>query len=808
MAEKPKFDPSQPFSVVEDTKPKFDPSKPFEVASSQKEPETSLPEALKTGVFEGATLGYIDELAGGLEAAGQAVGLKGLGAPTLGEIETQSPKLSLDELMNAYQTARDRRRAITAKQSQDRPGAVALGNIVGGVGTAPLMPAVSTVKGAAALGGLTGLGMSEADLTKGDVAGAAQDTALNAVMGAGLAKVIPAAGKTLPAVGAATGAAIGGGASLLDDSASTDDVMRNTVTGGLIGLGAGTAAGLAGKAVKAGVNKFLPENIKTAYDLGKQGQRIGTKEFYDTIKGEVEETTGKLAKPIIEEKQKQAETALKAKELFESQKQKTIDSFEKDLAELTNKQKLLEENYMLTAQQNKAEGYTKLAQNKLELANAIDDNLNRLNKQNMEDLNDIYKQADQANVAVNSSPILEKFKEGLKTLGLELSPSQNELLNHYDGDISLSKIRSLKELVYTFTENEKTSAGRKYARDAYKELNDLAADTLMANPATQDLGNALVNNNKKAQALINFDETFGKFTEVEDAKSRSLNLLKQLEMAKKNVAQTEAEANALAKAKQFEQAVVPAMNKISPDLATAAQVSAEQNAATSQAVEAIPTKLKQNPLAPQMENLQSQLKKVKASKYIPEIKKANDIYANFSDDEKAVMNQIRPLLAKTEQQTGNFNAENQIKEIVNAYKAKHGDAAATDMFSKMENLANKIELAGIDNVIDDVPNGTSTYALVKAAKNILPTLANIVGKAQSNVNKTSTALISKPIDNLNSYIARVTGKTDNVSLTLQKMLDNVKNMPKEKQETAMFAIMQNPVYRQKLNQDDSNSNKK
>lgn len=139
-------------------------------------------EALLRGGAQGVTAGFGDELAA---AAGAAL-TDNSNKPTFGE---------------RYQELRDSFRRDNAAAAEAHPVAFTAGSVAGG---APLAIATGGGIGAnAALGAANGLGSSNADLTKGDVAGALEDTVKGAALGAGAAGV----GKVLARAPAVAGAA-------------------------------------------------------------------------------------------------------------------------------------------------------------------------------------------------------------------------------------------------------------------------------------------------------------------------------------------------------------------------------------------------------------------------------------------------------------------------------------------------------------------------------------------------------------------------------------------------------------------------
>lgn len=160
------------------------------------EPPSVIGSGLR-GLTSGVTLGYDDELQGAMGAAGRAAGIKNLGSfhplDPNSHLEYDSPTLSPDELMNAYRSNRDASRAQQALDIKTNPKASFAGNLAGGL--------MNPLKMAPLVGGaITGLGNSEADLTHGDVLGAAKDTGTGAVLGKTIDAGLGLAGKGIGAI--------------------------------------------------------------------------------------------------------------------------------------------------------------------------------------------------------------------------------------------------------------------------------------------------------------------------------------------------------------------------------------------------------------------------------------------------------------------------------------------------------------------------------------------------------------------------------------------------------------------------------
>lgn len=164
-----------------------------EIEALRKRPEdkTSPGVAAALGASQGLSFGFGDEIAGAAKAGYDTV---------FGEDK-------FSDLPDTYRRERDVERQRLSKAEKDQPGAYLGGNIAGSVGSA-FIPGVGQamlpVKGASlganllragAAGAVTGLGASQADLTKGEVGKATEDTFIGGLTGAGTAGAFNAAGK-------------------------------------------------------------------------------------------------------------------------------------------------------------------------------------------------------------------------------------------------------------------------------------------------------------------------------------------------------------------------------------------------------------------------------------------------------------------------------------------------------------------------------------------------------------------------------------------------------------------------------------
>lgn len=161
----------------------------WEEISSERQPSSdesdiSRLESGVRGAAQGASLGFADEITGGLEAAG----------------DVAFGPAQLSDLVEQYRMRRDESRQAYEAAQEANPGTYLAGEIGGGIAgavipgmaaargvqgaaTAAKVLAPAGIKGAAALGGAYGLGSTEADLTEGELGDAAIDTAAGALFG-------------------------------------------------------------------------------------------------------------------------------------------------------------------------------------------------------------------------------------------------------------------------------------------------------------------------------------------------------------------------------------------------------------------------------------------------------------------------------------------------------------------------------------------------------------------------------------------------------------------------------------------------
>jgi hypothetical protein len=256
MAEE--FDPDK-FLAKTETQSDFDPDAFLAQNQQPSEPERKRIEAGIQGVLQEGTVGFLDELAGVAEAAGQAVGIKGLGQE-FGKQELQKPLgLDMEGLLDAYRSGRDVRRERLEQLEKDEPTAFTTGQVAGMVA-----PVVAT-GGAAAASNLLTRGAGK---TLGSVA---------------RQEAKKQAGR-LAASGATVGGAGAAGFSEKDILEEPEELLKD------VAMGAGLGA-----AISTATPSALKIGEKAAKSIGR-GIKTGTKQLTSVLAGLKDETLEEVLK--------------------------------------------------------------------------------------------------------------------------------------------------------------------------------------------------------------------------------------------------------------------------------------------------------------------------------------------------------------------------------------------------------------------------------------------------------------------------------------------------------------------------------
>jgi hypothetical protein len=167
------------------------------------QPDISTAESFGRGVAEDVSFGFIDELAGGLEAAGSRLGIRGLGGK-LSDLRFETEADARQTADQIYRQARDAKRAEQAAAKEAHPTAFLAGEVTGGIAGA-FVPGVGWVSSGGKLAAKT---TTKAAAKAGMIGGAKS----GAIYGAGKAEELEdvpldVAGGAV--VGGVAGAALG-----------------------------------------------------------------------------------------------------------------------------------------------------------------------------------------------------------------------------------------------------------------------------------------------------------------------------------------------------------------------------------------------------------------------------------------------------------------------------------------------------------------------------------------------------------------------------------------------------------------------
>lgn len=167
-----------------------------QIRAARQQPETDLSSKLESGrrgFFQGASLGFKDELDGALEAVGSKIGLRGLGGG-FDEIRFETDEEDKESFKDVYSKRRDESRRRDKQAEVANPKSYMVGDITGSVilpGPAGKGKLATTVAKMAGIGAAQGFGRSEAE----DAKGLLKDTATSASISGALPVVTKGMGK-------------------------------------------------------------------------------------------------------------------------------------------------------------------------------------------------------------------------------------------------------------------------------------------------------------------------------------------------------------------------------------------------------------------------------------------------------------------------------------------------------------------------------------------------------------------------------------------------------------------------------------
>lgn len=471
--------------------------------------EPSKLDSLAAGAASGITLNNNDEIGAGLETA-MDLGHEVLNK--LGLSKSKSPRQVNKELaaegvkgdvgpqsiLDVYRQARDENRVRDQILMDANPKSYIAGNILGGIATAPLMPGASIAKGAtvaqkaltgaqtgAQVGAIAGLGNSEADITKGDLSGAIDDTAKGAAHGTLLGAAIP----------------------------------------------------LSVEGVKAGgkaVSSLIPDNWKTAYKFGKKGVKVDDA-LYEQTKNNLDRKSMEIVDPIMDEVNKN-----------QAAKAQQIAKIDDEINQLNLATERAKEVSIAKQNANNAKELNKINRGVVEIAKNVQKKVQDVKTSLGKEYNEIDELIEATGVFPENREIIGEMVESLKNSNLKDSLI-NSQLNKYQAFLDKKDMQSYRNLKAALNKDMNSSNLEisRPAKQAYMKLRDQYTQDLI-NEGQDVLAARLGNTNKRWNAVKQIEDNFlddiyaNSATGQVHASNKTINTIQNsLEKNPKGIAETE-----------------------------------------------------------------------------------------------------------------------------------------------------------------------------------------------------------------------------------------------------------------------------
>jgi hypothetical protein len=807
----------------EDTEPLFDDTEPIDEGSETIEKEEpGLLNTLAAKLSQGATLGFDDELAGGLSAAGTALGVKNLGGKMkdVGLTE-EGPTLDMDKILAAYRGTRDQTRQTQQEMQDARPITSTVANVAGGLATLPAMPAKMLAPlGAAAPGAalttrmatgaanaiptaaVASAGLSNADLTQGEVGQAGKEIAQGTALGAGIGGALPAVGAGLKATG-----------------------------NGLSTFG----------------GKLIPESVKDAYQAGKEGVNIASQEFYDSTTKRLQDLVKFVSDPINKKSNQQTQQALEEISSLEGKLtqinndvKSSVGSTEaretarvqaelakraEDTAALEAKIQAMQEQAKKTVELGEAKAkalnqqdVVKLNQDTVNTAQKLQNQVATVKKALGKKYDELDKAAEATGIVPRNEEVIGNFAQKLSNnSGLPEAEVNNivKKLVPMHGKTDIQSYRNLKGVLSDYFENANPVV-RKTAKEAYANLKNNYANDLRAGNYGQ-IADDLADTNKRWSSAIELEDQFlsnlkpdrvtgqieaspdtiravGNFADKTPAQMAQSDYLSKLlgtldpEGAPGAIRQMTGLADDVMATKGFK----PDVPMLPDPRITQAQAQLDQmKAMPKPQVEALPTL--PNPEIGRLEAILAQAKaKAQGAGKIEglDLNAANPM---------ALQDELTGLLPKVGMNTGNDIAERKIGQTMDFLKKDQGSQFVDNLTETLKPLNKDVKLRNLVNrgSNEGVPTSLAQAAAAVAGGSVQA--ANVAGravKATQNFLKTGVAKLSDATpEQITQLSAQMAASGGTAGKEYAKVLSESLNKNGQSRNAIMFSLMQQPAFR-------------
>lgn len=738
---------------------------PADVVQEHTESEPiSKMESFGKGIQEGGTLGFADELQGGVEASAdkvhQFLNALGLTGPSVSQVNEQTNAPGPKSTLDLYREARDKSRQEMAAAQQANPGSFLGGAVAGGVATIPALPG----KVVAPLG--------------------------QAAEGAGwLARMGKAAANAAPL--SAVASAGGSNSDVLSDPGQ---VAKDVALGTPVGMGtAGVIQGAVIDPVIAGANlagKAVPNVIKTAFNRGRQGIDTTGDEFYNATNKGVNDVVNEVSLPILEQSQKQV-----------SEHANKMVNLDEQINVLKNQQA---ESLKLGQARN-------VAQNAKDIQ-AINQKTVQAAKNTQKYLGDVKKtlgsafdDIDTAAQATGINPDMGPAMDGLQdTLwhqsGLpegEIQSIVKKMWSTIDNKDGVQGFKNFKQVLSNYFEHANPVV-RRAAKQAYGRLKNDYAQALEQGGYGQ-IAQDMAETNKRWGALSELQEEFvdnlnrNRITNEIQASPDTINAMANFAgKDPKQLAKSEYMSNLMNTADP--QGAKPVLNQLS--------ALADETAA----VKAGPEELQQLP-NPELERLQALLNQTKKvdSAPIPGV--------DLPMDEIGMKKNLTNLLPKQGMNSGNDNAENTLSGIFDFLKSSKGSEYVDGLKSRLKPLNEDVALRNAQGgLTEGVP--LSGRDLLTRSLGGTTKVANIAGRTAKSVSDTankvnefvSKDILHRGVQQISDYTpqemtqlaTRFSSSGTMEGEAFARVLESAKGKNNISKNAIIFGLMQQPSFREML----------
>lgn len=730
----------------EDTEPLFEDTE--EIVEGPK--KMSNAQFFLKGAEQGMTLGFADELAGGIQSGMDK--LAQLGVPgLLPEGVTQTPDQQTQELLSqgfkgdlpsTYEGARNEARKEYKQAEQDNPGMYIGGNIAGGALTAAI---------------------------PGGVGAKLMQPLGSASKGAKLGEKILTAGVNAMPVGATIGAG-------MSEADNIKDLITDTTEGALLSGALGgslTGAGLlAGGAVsKTGdIIKTKTPSIYRAYEKGKEGIKTYGEDFRIETNERLQNMTNKLKEFVVS---KRNELTKKNDEII-NKLGKQIDSTEKDIISyrkaLTEKQSDRLEKAKL--------GYAKQIESKLL------DQKAKIGKT----YDAIEDQVKDSNVLFDVRQPIADLGENLQINGLlpdQAAAIQGRFAPYFERtDLTLPELKQMKILINRMAESNnpavKGAAKKMYGQVINNQIGSIEQAGL------QDVASNLKNANQKYFKLLDLEENF-----IGDLSQD--RVLKQTLTDNQTLSTLDKLVKSDAKSLNTQDILQKKSDSLSPEVGNLINNITEDLQLKSKNLSNIPSESEMIGASGEIQRLKALLGQAKVK---PEAKTQMD--ALMQVDEKGINDYIgnnlkninNPVLEPNRQ-----NIENVLKEY-EMFTGKSLNKEASDLIKDTELVKDAAE--EIRGMISP-----RSLGLIETAGQYP---ANMLGRAIKNFKPSTIKNVFKgDIKDIYSNIRRF--NTPEADVYAKQLETAIQNGTQESKNAVLFSLMQQPAFRQMMNINEAEKEK-